>query len=108
MAIRNERTYSILVGYGIYLPVTWRNIVNVRLVQFNLGAGQRSAAQAIANKIVPEIRAQQGCERCEFFADDSTGDYGLVVLWESHQAADAAAMLITPILMPALAGAKGS
>jgi hypothetical protein len=80
----------------------------IRLVQFNLGTGKRSAAEAIADKIVPAIRAQQGCDRCEFIADEAAGDYGIVVLWESKQAADAAALVISPILMPALAGAKGT
>ena len=53
----------------------------VRLVQFSLGTGRRSAAEAIADKVVPPIRAQKGCIRCEFFTDDVAGDYGMVVLW---------------------------
>ncbi|HEV2358439.1 MAG TPA: hypothetical protein VGZ23_12655 [bacterium] len=71
--------------------------MNLRLVQFSLGAGQRTAAKAIVDKVVPAIRAQQGCDRCEFFADNETGDYGLVVLWVSRQAAERARPnLITP------------
>ena len=77
--------------------------MNIRLVQFSLGPGKRSAAEAIADKVVPSIRAQPGCERCEFFADYEAGDYGIVVLWASKQAADAAASVISPILTPALA-----
>ena len=80
--------------------------MNLRLVQFSLGPGSRSAAEAIADKIVPAIRSQQGCDRCEFFADSETGDYGLVVLWASKQAADAAASVIGPVLRPVLADAK--
>ncbi len=82
--------------------------MNLRLVQFSLGSGQRTAAKAIADKVVPAVRAQQGCDRCEFFADNETGDYGLVVLWVSRQAADAGAAVIGPVLMPALAEAKAS
>jgi quinol monooxygenase YgiN len=76
--------------------------VNLRLVQFSLGAGKRSAAKAIADKVVPAIRARPGCEKCVFFADYDTGDYGLVVLWESKEAAEAAASVIGPIMTAAL------
>jgi quinol monooxygenase YgiN len=79
--------------------------MNLRLVQFSLGPDKRAAAEAIADRVVPEIRAQSGCERCEFFADHETGDYGLVVLWASKEAADAAATVISPILTTALADA---
>ncbi|HKX18431.1 MAG TPA: hypothetical protein VJT33_10520 [bacterium] len=82
--------------------------MNLRLVQFNLGSGQGSVARAIADEVVPAIRAQQGCDRCEFFADNETGDYGLIVLWASKQAADAAASVIGPVFRPALAAAKAS
>ncbi|MCX6022429.1 MAG: hypothetical protein NTZ05_12010 [Chloroflexi bacterium] len=81
------------------------SITNIRLVQFSLGPNRGAEAKAVADKIVPAIRAQQGCERCEFFADDEAGDYGIVVLWASKQAADAASSVISPMLMPALAGA---
>ena len=82
--------------------------MNLRLVQFSLGSGQGAVARAIADNVVPAIRAQQGCDRCEFFADDETGDYGLFVLWVSKQAADAASAVIGPVLRPALAAAKAS
>jgi hypothetical protein len=85
-----------------------RKMSNVRLVQFSLGLGKRSVAEGIADKVVPAIRAQQGCDRCEFIADDETGDYGIVVHWASKQAADAAATQISPILMPALAVAEAT
>lgn len=84
------------------------NILNIRLVQFSLGPGKRSVAEAIADKVVPVIRMRKGCERCEFYADDGAGDYGIVVLWASKQAADAASSVISPILMPALAEAKAT
>ena len=77
----------------------------IRLVQFSLGKGKRIAAEAIADKIVPAIRTQAGCDRCEFIADDAAGDYGLVVLWASQQAADASYAVINPMLQPALSGA---
>lgn len=80
----------------------------IRLVQFSLGTGKRPAAEAIADKVVPAIRAQKGCIRCEFFADDEAGDYGMVVLWQSKQAADAAYLVINPILNAGLAAANAT
>ena len=80
--------------------------MNMRLVQFSLGPGKGSVAESIADRVVPAIRAQPGCDRCAFFADYEAGDYGIVVLWASKQDADAAASVISPILLPALAEAK--
>lgn len=80
----------------------------IRLVQFNLGPGKRPAAETIADKVVPAIRAQKGCLRCEFFTDDTAGDYGMVIFWQSKQAADAAYLVINPILMSSLAAARAT
>ncbi len=82
----------------------------VRLVQFSLGSGKRSEAEAIADQIVPAIRGREGCERCEFITDDAAGEYGILVLWESLPAAKAAYEVINPMLQLALsrAGAQGT
>jgi hypothetical protein len=82
----------------------------IRLVQFTLGKGKRSAAEAVADKVIPAIRKQPGCERAEFFVDDAAGEYGLVVLWASRQAADASYPVIFPLLTSAVdaAGGKGT
>ena len=82
----------------------------LRLVQFSLGSGKRSEAEAIADQIVPAIRARKGCQRCEFIADDAAGDYGIVVLWGSQRSAQAAYEVINPMLQLALsrAGAQGT
>jgi quinol monooxygenase YgiN len=82
--------------------------MKIRLIQFSLGSGKRPAAQAIADKVVPAIRAQGGCERCDFYGDDAAGDYGIVVHWASQETADAAAAVMTPIMSAALAGATGT
>ncbi|MGH7859194.1 MAG: antibiotic biosynthesis monooxygenase [Candidatus Binatia bacterium] len=82
--------------------------MNLRLVQFSLGPEKRSVAEAIADEIVPAIRSQPGCEGCTFFADYEAGDYGIVVLWASKEAAEAAAAVISPVLTKALAEAKGT
>ena len=82
----------------------------LRLVQFSLGAGSRSAAEAVADKVIPAIRARPGCVRAEFFVDDDTGDHGFIVLWESREAAHQAHAVISPILMSAVdaAGARAA
>lgn len=82
--------------------------MNLRLVQFNLGPGQRAAAEIIATAVIPTIRQQPGCERAEFFGDEDSGDYGLIVLWATRKAADAAAMVIAPILGAQLAQANAT
>lgn len=74
----------------------------IRLVQFSLGAGSRLAAEAVADKVIPPIRARPGCVRAEFFVDDVTGDHGFFVLWESRGAANEAHPIISPILKSAL------
>ncbi len=82
--------------------------MNLRLVQFNLGPGARATAIAIANQVVPVIRAQPGCDRAEFFGDREAGDYGMIVLWVSQHDADAAAGVVSPILSAALAEANAT
>jgi antibiotic biosynthesis monooxygenase len=82
--------------------------VNFRLAQFNLGSGNEAAAEALATKLVPAIRSQPGCQSCTFFADHANGDYGLAVMWESREAADAAAGVIGPILMGGVREANGT
>jgi heme-degrading monooxygenase HmoA len=82
--------------------------MNLRLVQFNLGPGTRATAEAIAGRVVPLIRAQPGCDRCEFFGDAESGDYGIVVLWASKQDADTAAGVVAPVLSPLLQQANAT
>lgn len=65
-------------------------------------------AESIADGVVPKIRAQKGCERCVFFADNAAGDYGIIVLWESEQAANEAASVVGPILMGSLSQANAT
>ena len=82
--------------------------MNLRLVQFSLGSESRAAGEALAKELVPAIRSQPGCQSCTFFADFDAGDYGLIVLWESPEAADAAAGVIGPILMGGVKEANGT
>lgn len=74
----------------------------LRLVRITLEPGARSAAQKLADEFVPAIKAQNGCNECVFFADDNSGDYGIVVLWNSKEDAEAAASVIGPRLAQAI------
>ncbi len=75
----------------------------VRLVNFTLGTGARSSAEKLADEFIPAIKAHDGCRECVFITDDDAGEYGIVVLWDSKDNADAAAAVIGPRLSKALA-----
>ena len=75
-----------------------------RLVRFSLGTGKRGVAQAIAGDLAPKIAAQPGCGGVTVFGDDSDGEYGIFVLWESQAHAAAAAAIIRPMLDKHLSG----
>ena len=75
-----------------------------RFVYYNLGPGQRSAAEALTKELGPLIRAQHGCANATFFGDDSDGQYGILVLWDSQDHANAAAAVVGPRLEHHLAG----
>ena len=75
-----------------------------RLVLFTLGNDGRSKAQSLADDLAPAISAQKGCAGVTFFGDATGGEYGLFVLWESKEDAEAAAGVIGPRLMEGLKG----
>ena len=75
-----------------------------RLVLFTLGPDGRSTAQSLADDLAPAISAQTGCAGVTFFGDETDGEYGLFVLWESEKDAEAAASVIGPRLMNGLRG----
>ena len=76
----------------------------VRLVRFAFGPGKHSTAEELAQTLVPAISALTGCNGATFFGDATDGEYGLFVLWESKEDADAAASVIGPRLQQGLAG----
>ena len=76
----------------------------VRLVRFGFGPGKQDAAQRLAADLVPAIADRPGCKGVTFFGDHSDGEYGLYVLWDSQDNADAAASVIGPRLEQHLAG----
>ncbi len=76
----------------------------VRLVRFKFGPGKHAAAQALADELVPAISTQPGCQSVVCFGDETDGEYGLYVLWDTQEHADAAAAIIRPRLNEGLAG----
>ncbi len=76
----------------------------VRLVRFSFGPGKRSEAQALADDLGPRISALAGCSGVTVFGNESDGEYGLFVLWDSQASADAAAAVIGPRLSEHLEG----
>lgn len=75
----------------------------LRLYQFGINVNQHSTVETMAANILTVIRAQNGCDRCEFFMDAASENCGFIVLWTSMQAVDAAAPVIFPLLTPLLA-----
>jgi hypothetical protein len=79
-----------------------------RLVRFSFGAGKQAEAQAIADSIAPLIASQPGCQGVTVFGDESDGEYGIFVLWDTQENANSAAQVVRPKLENHLAGnAKG-
>jgi hypothetical protein len=61
-------------------------------------------AQAIADDLAPKITSQPGCGGVTVFGDDSDGEYGIFVLWDTQAHAAAAASVIRPVLDKHLSG----
>ena len=78
--------------------------MHARLVRFSLGPGKRAVAQALSDDIAPLIATQPGCNSVTVFGDDSDGQYGIFVLWDTEANANAAAQLVRPKLDQHLSG----
>jgi quinol monooxygenase YgiN len=75
-----------------------------RLVRFSFGPGQGDKAEALAAELVPLIGSQPGCQSVSAFGDESDGESGIFVLWDTQEHADAAANVVRPQLGEHLAG----
>ena len=75
-----------------------------RLVMFTLGPGTRSTGEKLADQFAPAIRAKKGFKSVTFFLDDTVGEYGAFVLWESKEDAEATIAALEPQLHQALTG----
>jgi hypothetical protein len=56
-----------------------------RLTLFTLGPGTRSTAEALADEMIPKVKAQKGFKDMSFLLDNETGEYGAFLLWESKE-----------------------
>ena len=75
-----------------------------RLVRFSFGPGKSAEAQALADEMGHLVAAQPGCQGATVFGDHSDGEYGIFVLWDTADNANAAAGLMRPRLMEHLSG----
>ena len=79
-----------------------------RLVRFSFGPGKHAEAQALAENLAPLISTQPGCQSVTVFGDETDGEYGSFVLWDTQENANGAPQLMRPKLNEHLAGnAKG-
>lgn len=74
----------------------------IRLVTFKASPGKKSELIMIADKFVPLIKSQKGNDGCKFIIDDESGEYGMVIKWDTKEHADAAKAIVGPQLMPIL------
>jgi heme-degrading monooxygenase HmoA len=75
-----------------------------RLVRFKHVPGSETKAQELADELAPLIADQLGCQAVTIFGDHGDGEYGIYVLWDTREHADAAAGLVRPQLDKHLAG----
>ena len=73
-------------------------------VSFTLGPGKRSVADKLVAQFDPAIRAREGFKTVTFLADDTAGQYGALVVFNSQQAAQATFETLFPRLEAALEG----
>jgi len=75
-----------------------------RLVRSSFGPGKHAAAQEIDDNIAPLMSAQSGCQGLTVFGDETDDEYGIFVLLDTEDKANAAAQLVRPKLNDHLAG----
>jgi heme-degrading monooxygenase HmoA len=75
-----------------------------RLVMFKLGTGQDAFAEGMAAQFLKAMQDLAGFKQAIFIGDRSIGEYGVLSLWESKEAAEAAGAALAPGLQQALQG----
>lgn len=75
-----------------------------RLTLITASPGERSKMEALADWAAPLYPQVQGFSGVTFFADEQEGLYGSLTLWESREAAEAAAATVGSALQEKLAG----
>ena len=74
------------------------------LVMFTLGPGKRSTAAKLFERFAPAAKARKGFKTLTVLADDTVGEYGVLVVFESKEDADAPFEAIFPQLYVPLSG----
>ncbi|MDE3089909.1 MAG: hypothetical protein KGJ80_11065 [Chloroflexota bacterium] len=75
-----------------------------RLITFNLGPGARAAAEKLVDQFALIFRTRKGFKGATFFADETDGEYGALILWETKESVEAEGTAVIPRLQEALAG----
>ncbi len=75
-----------------------------RLVRYSFGPGKDAEARALADHLAPLIATQPGCSSVAIFGNESDGQGGVFVLWNTEADAMAAAGVIRPLLDEHLSG----
>jgi heme-degrading monooxygenase HmoA len=81
-----------------------RQNMYARLIQFKMGPGTRSTAEAIIADRGKALSEAKGMISSHFVGDDATGEYGVFVLWESQEDAEAFFKVSFPVAQQALKG----
>ena len=74
------------------------------LVMFTLGPGKRSTAEKLFERFATAAKARKGFKTLTVLADDTVGEYGVLVVFESKEDADATFEALFPQVQEALAG----
>lgn len=75
-----------------------------RLVRCSVAPGSEANMQSLADDLGPQIAAHTGCQAVTVFGDNTDGEYGIYVLWDTQEHADAAAAVMGPQLSEHLQG----
>jgi heme-degrading monooxygenase HmoA len=76
-------------------------------IMFNIGPGKRAIADKLAYQFAPLIEDRSGFKELTFLADDVTGEYGVLVVYETKEDADGTFQALSPKLAEALKDIAG-
>ena len=75
-----------------------------RFVMFTLGPGKRPFAEKMADQFNAAMKNLNGFKSATFLVDESTGEYGMLSLWETKADAESAANALAAGFQQALQG----
>jgi heme-degrading monooxygenase HmoA len=73
------------------------------LTTFNLGPGMRSAGGKLADQFAPVMKSMKGFKGQTYFGDPESGEYMVLVIWESKEDAETAHAITGPKAKEAMA-----